>query len=964
MQLDSRSPPEVDDFTEDATITGIHIHTRNIELGPRATLAKEGSTANNLKFVASGVECSKGLTVIGPLVAPNWSNNSQYPATPVFTAMTVMGTAEVDILHTTHEVVVPIVKATTGLITPLISGVDAEFTGLVQMNSAHITNGLVLDTQLIAPNVTATTKVNAPIVEATNKVLCKVVNAPVDDSWQEQELIRGDVTVTGPKVTVGGGDFVVNDISHKMPVTRYTHNVIHQTFDPEFQDGLTPPAGWVPDGMTTSRDDTKVMHHTENHGHVWTHDHEGHTHHFTKSGPVADDDLVVQALQFSKRVYTKLQPIGSYWNTGWGMVNDAWDITNTGTDNHELRRRVMQTNIFLKPDNSLEHFDVKVHGSQTVHLSPNELDHDNPDAVVHKEGEALHTALKTARNPRTIIQGEQASFGLHQNEEESADVHLLLSQNSTTEPSFMQVKVDRQYFQCTNKDDDNGAFQVFFKGQNDPLVQGNSGTRVGVNNQGDQGKVYLGRWDRGMPSESNQPPDSEAGFSDVNLAGEIRFSGPPTNFTSGEIVAKLKPTGLELKDVRPLGSLLNFHGEIDFSDSTVTGLPGGAAGYPSLSETYYSLDAAKPIYGSNFGHSAECMTHYNEFAQQKQIAQKLGNGMAVLLYQDGSDTLQYRNYCESHFYEKVEIQHNDNTPLVVKRNHVSEDMSQNYPVATFEAYLVPKVDFGTKKAQFHYPVEMQKNGSSGHFTHCHVMEPDFQNQPWADRVGLAVQSTGYYCARDDSGAEVTNVTNAPGQDYAMVCATLATDRCMGIISSVELVADNVIKHQHGGLTINTPIAEADGHKMLRVCGLGDVFAWVCKPLLSDCPLPYLGGLFDKYVGGVQVGTAHAISDGKTLMLDGRTGVIAGRAHTLGTSGQIDITATDLNVSFTVDQTEQLSAAVLSGYFEKYIDGVLQPTGVVIHCNADMSFSWSESTPSVETRIAALEAAWNEMTGPD
>ena len=100
------------------------------------------------------------------------------------------------------------------------------------------------------------------------------------------------------------------------------------------------------------------------------------------------------------------------------------------------------------------------------------------------------------------------------------------------------------------------------------------------------------------------------------------------------------------------------------------------------------------------------------------------------------------------------------------------------------------------------------------------------------------------------------------------------------------------------------------------------------------------------------------------LASGREGTITGRAHTLGGNGQIALTASEATISFTATQTEGLTPAVLSGSFQKYVNGVLQPTGVVINCNEDYSFTWTEKTPSVEQRIAALEAAWNEMTGPD
>ncbi len=530
----------------------------------------------------------------------------------------------------------------------------------------------------------------------------------------------------------------------------------------------------------------------------------------------------------------------------------------------------------------------------------------------------------------------------------------------------MHVKVDRQYIQCTNKDDDNGAYQVYFKGYDGeaPSVdQAHSGTRLGVNNQGENGKVYLGRWDRGMPSNSNSPPDAEASFADVNVAGEVRFSEAPVNFTSGDIMAKLKSTGLELSDIRPLTERVDFHGAIDFSQATVTGLPGGAGGLPSLTENVDSLQLTKPLFGSDFGHSANARTHYGEFNDSMQIATKLNGDVATLCYRDAQHTT-FNVYPTANFFNELNINKVDGQALKVERSASQDDQSNNYLVAAFEAWGQSKLEIGTHSSQFYTPVHLPKSGSSGHFTHCHVMEPDFQGEPWENRVGLAVESTGFYCVRNDSGVKVDDLAQAPGPEYAMTSATLAQNDCLGIISSVELVANQSINHEHGGVTISTPVAESDGYKVLRVAAAGDVFAWVCKPLLSDCSLPYLGGQYAKFVDGASAGNVFAVTDGKTIKVDGREGTISGREHTLGLSGQIILTASEATISFTATQTEGLTPAVLSGSYQKFINGVAQPTGVVINCNADYSFTWTEKTPSVEARIAALEAAWNEMTGPD
>ena len=137
-----------------------------------------------------------------------------------------------DDLVTTNENIAPIVKATTGLITPLISGVDAEFTGLLEAGTLQV------DTIFTGATVLATTKVEAPEVCATTKVVTVKINAPVDQSSQEQEMLTGHVDLNGPKITVGGGTFIVDDVSQQQPSTAYTTSKIHHSWDDTKEDGL------------------------------------------------------------------------------------------------------------------------------------------------------------------------------------------------------------------------------------------------------------------------------------------------------------------------------------------------------------------------------------------------------------------------------------------------------------------------------------------------------------------------------------------------------------------------------------------------------------------------------------------------------------------------------------------------------------------------------------------------------
>jgi len=1032
MQFEAqRLPADPFAFEDGGTISGPTIHTASVELDRDVPLADLQDGGNYMKFVENNVEFGKGIRVLGTLEAPNWSNNAQYPVNATFQSVTVNGDATATNLMATHEVTTPTLNASTGIITPLISGTDADFTGLVTAENLEVTDTLTSN------------KTFSDVTRVTTKLLTNVIKAPVDQSTQEQEIISTNVDASGPQITVGGGSFVINDVNTPLPKSSYRHNEIHHGYNDT--DGLKieqdkatvkfDEANFIatPDDMTFEighlTDDSKSYKKTMTVGNQTVEIKDAATGRKIVQDPFKQS--TVYAFQNSAELKTInwVMTNGSrladhlyhfYGEKAAKVVDGVTDLFPGDDQAHEMRRMLAADHTF-QDGTDTHHFQLHPESANSLHLSATQMDLTDPDSLVNKTGADLLNALKSVRNPRTIIKGEQATFGLHQNEESASDVHLLLSQSSTSEPSFMHVKVDRQYLQCTNQDDDNGAFQVYFKGYDNgaPSVdQGHSGTRLGVNNQGAHGKVYLGRWDRGMPSNSIN--DIESNFADVNVAGEVRFSTVPGSFTSGDIMARLKTTGLELSDIRPLTQRVDFHGAVDFSNAAVTGLPGGAGGYPSLSENIDNLQLTKPLYGPTFGFDDSLKMHFSRDGAFEQVQTKMNNGtlLADLLVNTATGSSSYTVNADETSMGALQLSKDDITVLDVNRPLATGDTPQTERTvalfrnnsdavfainSTYARSLNPievvtqgtlpdqasilvdrypgtqqqnegllrlrynddtKVDIFDQTAFFYVKTIMTKNGSSGHFTHCHVMEPDFQGQDWENRVGLAVESTGYYCVRDDSGAKVDDPAQPPGPEYAMTSATLAQEDCLGIISSVELVQNQNINHEHGGLTIATPIAEADGYKVLRVAAAGDVFAWVCKPLLADCPLPYLGGQYSKTVDGVEAGTVFAVTDGKTIKMDGREGTIDGRTHTLGGDGQIGLTANELTISLTATQTEGLTPDVLSGSYQKYVNGVLQPTGVVINCNADYSFTWTEKTPSVEARIAALEAAWNEMTGPD
>jgi len=165
---------------------------------------------------------------------------------------------------------------------------------------------------------------------------------------------------------------------------------------------------------------------------------------------------------------------------------------------------------------------------------------------------------------------------------------------------------------------------------------------------------------------------------------------------------------------------------------------------------------------------------------------------------------------------------------------------------------VPKAQFTDSAVDFYANVYAPNINSSGSFTHCHVCEPDDQATDWESLTGRLIQSTGNCAVRDDNGTLVTDFTQAPSLNHAMTSVRVAETSVLGILNSVELVADGEVEHPHG-ITLKHKVDESDGHKILRVCSAGDTFVWTVKPVANEIILTpsLLSGLFTKYVNGVE-----------------------------------------------------------------------------------------------------------------
>ena len=243
------------------------------------------------------------------------------------------------------------------------------------------------------------------------------------------------------------------------------------------------------------------------------------------------------------------------------------------------------------------------------------------------------------------------------------------------------------------------------------------------------------------------------------------------------------------------------------------------------------------------------------------------------------------------------------------------------------------------------------------FTHCHLTEG---NQAHTYQPGCVVTSTGEFCARDEAGLLVADPKDAPDISHAVckVRHAIKADHALGIIASTEVVTDNTVKHEHGGITLTVPVQEQNNYKMVRVASSGDAMAWVVLPTFTEIDLPPLSGLWQKCIddgyGNHNILSNHvAIEADKYLAIDNDVIDI--------TQSNVIITATEVKVT---PPTPTFTPNLFSGIYTKTINGVTQPINIVMMCNNDYSFVFSEHYPGIEDRINALEATIAELTGPE
>jgi hypothetical protein len=352
---------------------------------------------------------------------------------------------------------------------------------------------------------------------------------------------------------------------------------------------------------------------------------------------------------------------------------------------------------------------------------------------------------------------------------------------------------------------------------------------------------------------------------------------------------------------------LNVLGDTVLGNTVVTGLLNG-----EHADFTGNLEAGNVITPS-VGPSEGLQTVYVEGANP-YIAQKIGpNAVTMLVTEDiiGYDTVRYTSLAARNVMSHLELDNENNpmrpdfgiTPLMVRAYPWTNgfDDDSNYiecyredetdPVAAvrhdgaiwgnsvgfnkdmkaqIRKYTAPygagtvdwlrfivnnsvQFDLLPDQAVFYEKVVAPNVDSSGSFTHCHVCEPDSQATNWASLVGRLMESTGLCAVRDAAGALVTDFTQAPSRNHAMASVRLAQTSVLGVLNSVELVVDGEIHHAHG-ITLSHKVAEAPGHKVLRVCGAGDTFVWVVRPVANETLLTpaLLSGLYSKFENGVEL----------------------------------------------------------------------------------------------------------------
>ena len=426
------------------------------------------------------------------------------------------------------------------------------------------------------------------------------------------------------------------------------------------------------------------------------------------------------------------------------------------------------------------------------------------------------------------------------------------------------------------------------------------------------------------------------------------------------------------KQMEPYDDSIKFVGQMDFTNATLIGL--GNQLYPSISENETKVVVDKPLETAHIltndisptdpDNGELCFTGHVDFenAHVTGLYPSLSEGTGGLVIA-ADKSLQFTKGASS----PASLDPTMITEMGVRCEYVGQNMNRweftttadGFPMMLAKQKLSGESTFAISSVLVvsTAPIQAPKTGSSGNFTNCHLTEGS-QAEVW--QAGRCVTSTGEFCSRTDEGVLIGSPKDAPSGSHAVCKVTYSSkgDRPLGIIASVETVNDSHVLHEHGGLTLKASIQEADGHSMVRVAGSGDVLAWVVEPTFDEVDMPSLSGLWEKCKDG-EYGSHIVMSRHVGIEAEGYLSVDGQILDTNECS--VEVSATEVKVT---PPTPQLTPGLFSGVYTKSINGVVQPIQVVMICNPDYSFCFTEHYPGIEDRIAVVETTLAELLGPD
>ena len=983
MQFGGSVPVDPDAWKGSGVVSGQHTYAAPLLLAPNVPVASQTDSTNQMLFDSAGVKFTKDVSttslvdpadstnfvsfetegvviekdirIKGELHVAGWpppGGDMQLPTDPTFNTVTTNGDITCHGALRGHTVV-----SSTSFVAPIVEGDH-----LVSAPTVNCTN-------LEVDNVNSTVLVEAPEVKATSHVHTPQIRVAMTGE-DDYKFVSLDDSKT--QITVGGGTVASLD----MPATKYRPNHISHSIGGE--------GGFVMDGVSTTmtHGTTEVKLQEDEHKMtIGEHVVQTGPRSFTRHMEGFEHQTIVETIPEQQvdpvtKVSKVLRSTIDYFSSFVPQVGP------------ELRRRMADGVHFInEEDQNIKSYGITNQHTESVHVTADELNLNDPDALINKSGNELLEALKTAHHPRSLITQSEASFGLFQNDENAGDPHFYLYQQAATTASYFKQLIDTQWHYVTNKRGDGGAWKVYWKGYDSEDVYQREGCRLAVNNYGELGKVYIGRWDNGLPSANHSSNDTS--FDMVNIQGSLRFSEvPSTAYPSGEIYMKASLTGgLQVDHIRSLTGITEFHNQVDFSDATVLGLP-GLVGSISENSTAINVDS-KPIHmlPPEIGNDINTQIHHDrvttvridsgnstmnahgnwDFSNATVSGLPEGGDTFHNIYESGGAlmlladrTIQFAGghtiVAQDHIFAQRMGRDNQVYCDYVNNNNAGryiawslygdEDLMRLHSSGAFSQGLECRV-----------PISAPKKGSSGNFTHCHLTEGS-QAVTW--EPGRVVVSTGEFCSRADDGSLIGDPKDAPTGSHA-VCKVEyagAGARALGVIASSEVVSGGEVNHDHGGITLVASVQENDGHKMVRVASSGDVMAWVVQPTFDEIDVPKLSGLWakcktDEYANEVVMSNHVGVEAEGYLAVD---------SQIIDTStATVEVSADKVCV---YPPAPTMTPDLFSGLYTKTINGIQQDINIVMHCNSDYSFSFSEHFPSFEARVSALEATIAELTGPE